>query len=183
MSEDCELARRAVQGDQEAFGELVRRHQAAVFRIAYRLLGEREAAEDAVQETFLRAWKTLPRYDLERPFAPWLKKIAVNLCLNLLKRRPLFPLTMWKHDSNHPPPEEEVVQREQEHSVHAAILSLPPCSRVIIELRHFQGMTYAEIAQTLRCPLSDVKSKLFRARRLLLEKLPKLQEDRHEGTP
>lgn len=182
MSEDCELARRAAQGDKEAFGELVRRHQNAIFRIAYRLLGERAAAEDATQESFLRAWKALPFYDPARPFAPWLKRITVNLCLNLLKRQPPLPFTAWKHGSNSPAPEEEVIQREQAHKVHAAILSLPPRYRVVIELRHFQGLTYAEMARALHWPLSDVKSNLFRARRLLLEKLQTLPENRDEGT-
>lgn len=183
MNEDGELARRAAQGDQEAFSELVRRHQAALFHLAYRILGERETAEDVVQETFLRAWKVLPRYDPARPFAPWLKKIAINLCLNLLKRR--FPSLSAPREaaSNDQTPEVTAIQREQEHSVHTAILSLPPRYRVVIELRHFQDMTYAEIAQTLHCPLSDVKSNLFRARRLLLEKLQRPQENRHDGTP
>lgn len=80
---DRDLILRARRGETEAFGELVRLTQAAVFNVCYRLLGERREAEDLTQETFLRAWERLHTFDVERPFLPWIRRVAANLCLNL----------------------------------------------------------------------------------------------------
>ncbi len=82
---DSTLIRRTQQGDTAAFGLLMQRYQTAVFNTAYRLMGRRQDAEDATQEAFLRAYRALDRFDLKRPFAPWIKRIAVNVCLNWLK--------------------------------------------------------------------------------------------------
>ncbi len=172
-AEDCELARRAAQGDQGAFGDLVRRHQAIIFNLAYRLLGEREEAEDVTQEAFLRAWRALLFYDPQRPFAPWLKKIAINLCLNRLKRREAWFLEDWKEIPQTITPEMQTLERENQSELWEAVFSLPPRYRVVLELRHFEDMTYADIAQTLHCPPNTVKSMLFRARRMLMARIQK----------
>ncbi|MBN2386114.1 MAG: sigma-70 family RNA polymerase sigma factor [Anaerolineales bacterium] len=183
------LARRAARGDRDAFGELVRCCQTGVFNVAWRMLGDRQEAEDAAQETFLRAYRLLAGYDPQRPPAPWLKKIAVNVCLNRLEaRRPLMNLDeeVLEGQDNQPAlsppvspdPEAEVVSRERSRQIASAILSLPPRFQAAIELRHFQELSYAEMAEVLARPLSDVKSDLFRARRLLAEKLKELPPQR-----
>src|SRR5919109_3278798 len=79
---DRDLIQRARRGDAEAFGELVTRHQTGVFNVCYRMLHERADAEDMTQETFLRAHERLHTFDVERPFAPWIRRVAVNVCLN-----------------------------------------------------------------------------------------------------
>ena len=81
---DRDLILRARRGETEAFGELVRRTQTAVFNVCYRLTGERREAEDMAQETFIRAYERLGTFDLERPFLPWVRRVAANLCLNHL---------------------------------------------------------------------------------------------------
>jgi len=79
---DRDLALRARRGDAEAFGELVRRYQASVFNVCYRLLGERREAEDLAQEAFIRAYERLDTFDADLPFGPWMRRVAANLCLN-----------------------------------------------------------------------------------------------------
>ncbi len=176
---------RAGQGDAVAFAELVRSHQTAVFNVAYRLLGNRQEAEDAAQEAFVRAFQAMDRFDVTRPFAPWIKRIAANLCLNRLESmsyrqttavtdlaRPgqeAASLDDWAHHM--PTPEQALAAKEQSERLRAAIWQLPPRFRAIIELRHFQEMRYDEIAAAMERPLSSVKSDLFRARKMLAEKM------------
>lgn len=172
--DDRVLLERARSGDGDAFGEVVRRHQAAVFNVCYRLLGDPAEAEDAAQEAFLRAHGRLGLFDLDRPFGPWMRRVAANLCLNRLKAR--APAGLPLDDEQDEPraaqtlnPEAAREQVERSEAVRAAIGRLPPHYRAVIELRHFQDLAYDEIAAALNLPLSDVKSHLFRARRLLAE--------------
>lgn len=170
---DQALVERLGHGDREAFGPLVQRYQASVYNVCYRLLGERAAAEDLAQEAFIRAYQRLHHYDPQRPFGPWIRRIAVNLCLNHLEAR--RPAALALDDERDAPlaapathdPAAAQVRAEEAAAVRAAILSLPPHYRAVIELRHFQDLSYAEIAATLNLPVSDVKSHLFRARKLL----------------
>lgn len=170
---DRDLAIRARRGEAEAFGELVRRYQTAVFNVCYRLLGERREAEDLAQEAFIRAFGRLDSFDAERPFGPWIKRVAANLCLNRLAQTPAsnLPLDEERDADLDSTPEAAQVEKEQTALVRAALRSLPTPYRAVIELRHFQELSYEEIARMLELPLSDVKSHLFRARKLLAEKL------------
>ncbi len=176
---------RAQQGDTAAFGELVSAHQTAVFSVAYRMFGRREDAEDATQEAFLRAYRALDSFDRKRAFAPWIKRIAVNTCLNWLESERIRPQTsvadiapnadeppsmdVWANQI--PTPEQTMVRVEQETQLRLAILKLPPQYRAVVECRHFQEMRYDEIADLLERPLSSVKSDLFRARKMLMQML------------
>jgi RNA polymerase sigma-70 factor (ECF subfamily) len=171
---DRDLIFRARRGETEAFGELVRRTQTAVFNVCYRMLNERREAEDLTQETFIRAWERLHTFDDERLFLPWIRRVAANLCLNHLSgQAPEISALDDERDktnySDNPPQHAE--QRQQAEKIRTALISLPPRYRIIIELRHYQDLSYDEIAQTLQRPLSDVKSDLFRARKQLAEKL------------
>jgi RNA polymerase sigma-70 factor (ECF subfamily) len=170
---DRDLALRARRGDTEAFGELVRRYQTSVFNVCYRLTGERREAEDLAQEAFIRAYERLDSYDPDRPFGPWMRRVAANLCLNRLslQRPPEVMIDEERDEADEGEPETIREQTERAESVRAAILSLPPQYRAVIELRHFEDMSYDDIAAALRIPLSDVKSHLFRARKMLAEKI------------
>lgn len=176
QADEGNLITRSQRGDGEAFGELVRRHQSAVFNVAYRLSGNRLDAEDAAQEAFIRAYRALASFDVTRPLAPWLKKIAVNVCLNRLEAdrggQEDFDDERTRAGPQSAPAPEEITQaREVSQQVRAAILQLPPRYRAAIELRHFQNLSYDEMAATLHRPLSDVKSDLFRARKVLAARL------------
>ena len=175
---DRNLTILAAQGDQEAFGKLVRRHQSAIFNVAYRMLGNDRDAEEATQEAFIRAYRAFGSFDSERPFLPWLKRIATNVCLNQIKQD--HPALSLENDiappkGPNPSPEMQTTQNERDAQIRAAILSLQPRYRAVIELRHFQDLSYAEIAETLDRPLSDIKSDLFRARKMLAAKLKDLK--------
>lgn len=187
MAHDDEqtLLVQAQGGDEAAFAELVRRYQTAVFNVAYRMFGRRQDAEDAAQEAFLRAYRALAKFDVGRPFAPWIKRITVNLCLNWLEServRPQLsaadmavgddePPSMDRWAAQAPAPEQVLVHQERAERLREAIWQLPPQYRAVIEYRHFQEMRYDEIAEVMQRPLSSVKSDLFRARKLLAEKM------------
>jgi RNA polymerase sigma-70 factor (ECF subfamily) len=172
---DSALVLHARNGDAEAFGELVQRYQATVYAVSYRMLGERRAAEDLTQEAFLRAYQRLDTFDETRPFGPWMRRVATNLCLNHLERTgpAMLPLddeldqAAWAQAELASDPAAVQDQRDSQASLQAAIQALPPRYRAVVELRHFQDLSYAEMAAALKRPLSDVKSDLFRARRLL----------------
>lgn len=170
------------RGKTDFYGELVLRHQTSVFNVCYRMLGERREAEDLTQETFIRAYERLHTFDKDRPFGPWIRRIATNLCYNHLKRSKQVVFSLHEEiesnkGQNERLPEIKQVQREKSESVRTAILELPPHYRAVIELRHYQELSYAEIAKELSIPLSDVKSHLFRARKQLSTKLKDYQNE------
>jgi RNA polymerase sigma-70 factor (ECF subfamily) len=166
----------AQHGSQEAFTELVEAYQSHVYNLCYRMLGEPEAAEDAAQETFLRAYQHLQRYDRNRPFATWLLSIAAHYCIDRLRRR-RFSFTSLDDDQDWgatefadvdaPNPEDVTVHRERCRAMQAAIGKLSPTDRAAIVLRYWHDCSEAEIAATLDLSVSAVKSRLHRARREL----------------
>jgi RNA polymerase sigma-70 factor (ECF subfamily) len=169
---DRALVLRSRRGEVEAFGELVRRYQTPVFNVCYRLLGERCEAEDLAQEAFIRAYQRLDTFDAERPFGPWVRRVATGVCLNHLQRHAPAPVPLddevnisFQTMSTNPEAAYEIAERTE--ALRAALLNLPAHHRAVIELRHFQELSYAEIAAELGIPLSDVKSRLFRARKQL----------------
>jgi RNA polymerase sigma-70 factor (ECF subfamily) len=169
---DRDLIQRARRGDAEAFGELVVRYQTSVFNVCYRILHERLGAEDRTQETFMRAHERLQSFDAERLFGPWIRRVAANVCLNHLEsQKETAPLDEERDADQSHGPESRVEAREQTKRIREALASLPAHYRVVIELRHYQELSYDEIAAELQIPLSDVKSHLFRARKMLAEKL------------
>lgn len=176
-ADDTALARRARGGDAAAFGALVQAHQTAVFNVCYRLTGERREAEDMAQEAFIRAYERIASFDPARPFGPWMRRVAANVCLNALQRARRLHFSL--DDDSVPEPRADEAgeppvahaQRETTEAVRGALLTLPAHYRAVIELCHFQDMSYAEAAQALRLPLSDVKSHLFRARKALARQL------------
>jgi len=174
--DDSVLVRQVRGGDLEAYGELVRRYQGTVFGVCYRLLGERQEAEDLAQDAFLRGYEHLETFDLAYPFGPWIRRVAANLCLNRLQRCQPVVLELDDEAGLHgappgPTPETAAEKRQEVEDIRQAILALPPTHRAVIELRHFQDATYDEIAAALGLPLSDVKSHLYRARRILARRL------------
>lgn len=178
ITDEHDLAQRAARGERDAFGELVRCHQAGVYNVAYRMLGERRDAEDAAQEAFIRAYLAIRSLDPDRPPGPWFRKIALNVCLNRLERRE--PASLEDEaalPAAEPGPEVQTVERARSRQVRAALLALPSRYRAAIELRHFQELSYLEMAEVLGRPMSDVKSDLFRARRMLSVSLRELQAE------
>jgi RNA polymerase sigma-70 factor (ECF subfamily) len=168
----------ALAGDQQAFGELVNLHQHAVYNLAYRMLGERGEAEDAAQETFLRAFANLDRYDAARSFRTWLLSIASNHCIDRLRKRRLTWLSLDEPLAPHPAlnshevePEDAVISNERSVLIQQMLDDLSPEYRAAVALRYWYDMSYTEIAEVLNTTESAVKSRLFRARQALAEKM------------
>jgi len=169
---DRDLILRARRGEAEAFGELVTRYQTGVFNVCYRILHERGEAEDLAQDAFIRAYDRIQTFDMERDFGPWIRRVAANLCLNHIESQKVTAeLDDERHAGESQSPEATVEVHDRSEQIRVALASLPPNYRLVVELRHYQELSYDEIAAQLSIPLSDVKSHLFRARKLLAEKL------------
>ncbi len=169
---DRDLILQARRGEAEAFGELVTRYQTSVFNVCYRILHERGEAEDLAQESFMRAYDRIHTFDIEREFGPWIRRVAANLCLNQLESQKVTVELDDERDADQTQrPDAAAEVKERSEQIRQALASLPATYRLVVELRHYQEMSYDEIAAQLNIPLSDVKSHLFRARKLLAEKL------------
>jgi len=173
-----EWVQAAIEGDQDAFTELVYTYQDAVYNLCYRLLSERTEAEDAAQEAFLRAYLNLQRYDPSRSFKTWLLTIASNHCIDRLRRRRMKWLSIEDEtlpslslSSDEPEPEDASIMREQSEAIQAILGELNPEYRAAVVLRYWYDYSYSEIADILDTTESAIKSRLFRARQLLGDKL------------
>ena len=180
---DAELVRLCLAGDERAYRELVERYERQVYSVAMRMVRSREDAEDLTQETFVRMFKALDRYDPARPFPAWLLTIAARLSIDQLRRRrvrtlPLFHAEPGEREERvievEDPgfgPQELLERREEEESAGALIAALPEHYRIVVVLRHQQGLSYDEIAEALHLPLGTVKARIHRARALLKDRL------------
>jgi RNA polymerase sigma-70 factor, ECF subfamily len=168
----------AIEGDQDSFAELVYTYQDSVYNLCYRMLSDRTEAEDAAQETFLRAYLNLQRYDPARSFKTWVLSIASNHCIDRLRRRrmvwlsiddPLPPNVTLASDE--PEPEEASLFKERSEAMQKLLDTLSPDYRAAVVLRYWYDYSYTEIADILDTTESAIKSRLFRARQMLAEKL------------
>jgi RNA polymerase sigma-70 factor, ECF subfamily len=167
----------ARQGDEEAFTYLVETYQKPVYNLCYRMLGEPEAAEDAAQETFLKVYQNLARYDRERSFATWLLSIAAHHCIDKLRRRRFSSVSIDEDEEGQtdipdrfaPDPESETSRRQEDERLHNCLQSLDPIDRAAVIMRYWQDCSEAEIAQALKLTVPAVKSRLHRARRALAD--------------
>ena len=177
MNDELAWVLQAQQGNDEAFTRLVEEHQTHVYNLCYRMLGEPEAAEDAAQETFLRAYKNLHRYDRNRSFATWLLSIGAHYCIDRLRRRKLSVFSIDEEnedgttfeirDTASPDPEGESVKREDRDHLHRLLKGLDEIDRAAVILRYWHDASEVEIAETLNLTVSAVKSRLHRSRRAL----------------
>jgi RNA polymerase sigma-70 factor (ECF subfamily) len=182
--EDAELVRRCLSGDQRACRDLVRRYERPVYSVLMRVVRRSEDAEDLVQETFVKVFRALDRYDVERPFSAWIFTIASRLAIDHLRRRRVQTVslsvgepgssgeerTMDVEDTGLKP--DEITSHHEEESAAAALIdSLPEHYRIVVLLRHQQDLSYEEIAEALNLPLGTVKARIHRARALLKDKI------------
>ena len=181
---DRDLAAACCEGDQEAFGELVARHQDRAFNLALRLTGSPDDAADAVQEAFLKAYRAMPTFRRESSFYTWLFRIVVNEVRSRRRFQAVRPAAFSLDEqrapagdgrSAAPDPSETASVAERKRIVERALRSLEDDERVLIVLRDIEGRNYAEIADALGCPTGTVKSRLHRARMALKQiLLPRL---------
>ena len=177
LPDDADIVRLARQGDEIAWESLVRAHQTPVFRLAYLLLGSADEAEDVTQETFIRAYRSLGRFDTTRPLRPWLLKIATNLAHN--QRRSmgrylaaLGRLFQFERGSIGVPAEVQGDQHQEAEELWRAVRTLGQADQQIIYLRYFLGLSVDETAEAMGLVQGTVKSRLHRA----LDRLRKVIE-------
>lgn len=172
--DDIELINRCKGGDQAAFGEIVGRYQDRIYNLCAHLLGNSSEAEDMAQATFLKAYRHLGNFQPHAALYTWLYRIAVNTCLDHL-RRPFLasifsrsPITgeeiILDHPSSAPSPEKNLENRQLQMALRQALSKLSPKLRAVIVLKELEGLAYEEIAATLEISLGTVKSRISRAR-------------------
>jgi len=176
---DWALLARVARGDGDAFEPLVERHQDRLVRLCERLLGDAEEARDAVQEVFVKAFRHAGRAEPRGQLFTWLYRIAVNHCLNRMRRRRIarfFSLSApsetedapaFDPPADGPSPERALEQRERWSATRRAIDALPESQRTVLLLAKFEGLSYREIAEALGISLGAVESRLVRAMRRL----------------
>ena len=179
---DEELVARSIEGDLEAFNQLVLRWERPIYALAYRVIGREEDARDVCQETFLRAFRAIGGFKGQAKFSSWLYRIALNLCRDWLRRERRAPLVQPPEGrdpmdlvADLPAPlepiDEMVARREVASSVARAMAALSADQRTAIILKEYHGLTFQEIADTLGCPLSTVKTRLYQGLTVLRREL------------
>ena len=171
--DDSELVRRCLEGRRDAFDALMARHYRGVYDLAYRMLGNAQDAADLTQEIFLRVYARLHTFRQGKSFLAWVRRIAANRCIDHLRRRRAPDASLEQrlesgvqHADTTPggSPADALQMAEDSRRVLAAVQRLPAKQRAVLVLRHIQGMTLQEIADTLRVPVGTVKTLLFRGR-------------------
>ena len=184
---DAAVVAYVLAGDKEAFRLLVDRHTRSIYGVAYRMTGTQQDAEEIVQETFLRAYKSLYRFELRSSFSTWLYRIAVNRSLDFLKAK---KMTDTYHISSNPGPEEDereiqvaaadpsperlLLSAEAREKITQAIDLLSPAERVAFTMRHMEGKSIEEISKVLNVRASAAKNSIFRAVHKIREQLEPL---------
>ncbi len=172
---DDQLVCRILDGDNAAFVTLVERYKRPVYALAYRLLGNATDAEDAAQETFVRAYTRLTSYQLGSRFGSWLLSITSHWCIDFLRRRRAISLDaagigageMLLPSSPEDHPEVLALKSERKREVQEWLGNLPDPYRSVLVLRYWHDLSYAEISETTGLPVSTIRMRLFRARQLL----------------
>ena len=178
-----EAARR---GDKQAFSQLVQAYQRPVYNLTYRMLGNSEEAEDAAQETFLRAYARLSQYDPQMKFSTWVFSIANHHCIDRLRKRRATHISIDDNpvlenlQEDTPQPEHQALEQEQSIELQGLINLLEPEYRTPLVLRYWEEMSYEEIAEAMGVTVAAVKSRLFRARQQLMALY---QSDQSEAAP
>ncbi|HEX6716918.1 MAG TPA: sigma-70 family RNA polymerase sigma factor [Pyrinomonadaceae bacterium] len=185
LSSDEIIVERALTGDAEAFGEIVRRWERRIFALSYGMLGREEDARDATQETFLAAFRNLRNFRGEAKVSSWLHRIAVNQCISRQRRSKVRSESALEdeqetHASSFAMPlsysPAHVVEGRQETvAVRRAVNSLPVELRQVVVMKEFEELTFREIAEALDLPLSTVKSRLYTAMKQLQMRLQKFE--------
>ncbi|MBX3687605.1 MAG: RNA polymerase sigma factor RpoE [Rhodocyclaceae bacterium] len=186
---DQQLVERAQRGDKQAFGLLVSKYQRKLMRLLSRLVRDSAEVEDVAQETFIKAYRALPSFRGDSAFYTWLYRIGINTAKNFLVSQGRRAPTSTGFDSeeaetfeegeqlrDNNTPERLLLSKQIAETVDTAMESLPEELRTAIMLRELEGLSYEEIANVMECPIGTVRSRIFRAREAISEKLRPLLE-------
>jgi RNA polymerase sigma-70 factor (ECF subfamily) len=180
-STDEELVARSIGGDHDSFNQLILRWERPIYALAYRTIGREEEARDVCQETFLRAFRALPKFRREAKFSSWIYRIALNLCRDWARKERRAPVVQPPEDMDlvemaaaaEPSEsiEDLVARKNMAERVEQAMARLPEEQRTAIVLKEYHGLTFQEIADLQGCPLSTVKTRLYQGLTVLRREL------------
>lgn len=183
VTNDEQMVERALSGDPEAFGEIVRKWERRIFALTFGMLGREEDARDATQETFLAAFRNLRGFRGEAKVSSWLHRIAVNQCITRQRRAKVRGETALEDEAEKNAavfalpkdisPARTAEKVERSIAVRRAVGSLPPDLRQVVVMKEFEELTFQQISEVLELPLSTVKSRLYTALRQLELRLQK----------
>jgi len=191
---DAAVVAQVLAGDRDAFRLLVERHTRSIYGVAYRMTGNQQDAEEILQETFLRAYKSLHRFELRSSFSTWLYRIAVNRSLDFLKAKKMTdayqitdnPQPEEDHEiqipATDPGPDRLLLSAEARQKIADAIGLLSPAERVAFTMRHMEGKSIEEISKALNVRTSAAKNSIFRAVQKIREQLEPLRPSVVQGT-
>lgn len=178
---DEELVAKSIGGDTDSFNQLVLRWERPIYALAYRVIGREEEARDVVQETFLRAFRSLGGFKGQAKFSSWLYRIALNLCRDWIRRERRAPFAATPEDVDvielagetepRERPDELAARRDLGRAVARAMAALTDEQRTAVILKEYQGLTFQEIADLQDCPLSTVKTRLYQGLTVLRKEL------------
>ena len=180
MVADELIVKKIQDGDQQAYGKLVRRYQERVYNLALKMLSSPEDARDAAQEIFVRVFRSLSGFKYQASFSTWIFRIATNLCLDQLRQRRREPPQLSgeefqklgdKLSDGRPSPEEILLEQENLQALRQAVRDLPEAYRAALILHHYQGFSYRQVAQILDLSEKTVATHLHRAKKMLKTKL------------
>lgn len=177
--EDYELVQEAVDGNDDAFAELLSRYKNLVYSVVLRMINDAEEANDLAQEVFIKVFKNLEKYQPEFKFSTWLIRITTNHVIDFRRKKKQDTVSiddMIYEPPNYETPESEYIDKENRSGIADAINSLPEMYKIPIVLYHQQGLSYQEIADIIGEPLSKVKNRIFRGRKMLKDYLIKMRE-------
>lgn len=182
-SSEINRIERILQGDAQLYGEIISAYKNAVFSLCYRMVYQKQEAEDLSQEIFLKAYRNLGKYNRKMKFSTWILSIARNTCIDYLRKTRAESVPLEEGIKTNEAPisaEEAYLYKEQKQEIEEAIRALPEEYRLLIILYHQQGQSYKEITEMLNLPMSLVKNRLHRGRKMLKEQLRPMKE---EGSP
>lgn len=181
---DYEIIQLCLNGDKDCFSELVSRYKNLVYSIILRMITDSEEANDLAQEVFIKIYKNLGKYFPDFKFSTWIIRITTNHVIDYRRKKRQETVSIDDVDyelSSNESPEEAYIQKEQKKSLESLVNQLPEMYKVPIVLYHQQGLSYQEISQVTDEPLSKVKNRIFRGRKMLKENLLKMKEGGNIG--
>ena len=179
---DEKLIKQYLRGDENSLETLIKRYLSLVYNFSRQFTGDPTKAADIAQETFVKAWKNLKKFDTKRSFRPWILAIAKNTALDWLKKREDLPFSLFDNEEtggnpleaiadNSPSPDALFNQAETRKKINAVINELPEKHRAVVRMRNEEELSFKEIAKALKEPLNTVKNHYWRATRLIRRKL------------
>lgn len=178
LDDDFSLIKRFIDGDEDVFNELVRRHKEKVRNIIYLTLSDRDVVDDIAQDVFITVYRSIKNFRFESQFTTWLYRVTVNKCKDHLRRKNIRRIVLPFRDTKEDPgyefsPESSDIKEIVRH----AISKLPDKMRIPLLLKDIEGFSYQEIAETMQCEIGTVKSRIFRAREALKKILQPLEKE------